>query len=83
MSQCAATDEEVVVQPSVRVHKALKDSMAQIYQQLLRIRARDNLDAEMEAVIQMLAEEFNDLKPAEEETRGDQENQRMWNLERN
>ncbi len=83
MSQCAATDEEVVVQPSVRVHKALKDSMAQIYQQLLRIRARDNLDAEMEAVIQMLAEEFNDLKPAEEETRGDQENQSMWNLERN
>lgn len=76
-------DEEVVVQPSVRVHKALKDSMAQIYQQLLRIRARDNLDAEMKAVIQMLAEEFNDLKPAEEETRGDQENQSMWNLERN
>lgn len=71
------------MQPSVRVHKALKDSMAQIYQQLLRIRARDNLDAEMEAVIQMLAEEFNDLKPAEEETRGDQENQSMWNLERN
>lgn len=81
--QCAAMDEEVVVQPSVRVHKALKDSMAQIYQQLLRIRARDNLDAEMKAVIQMLAEEFNDLKPAEEETRGDQENQSMWNLERN
>lgn len=81
--QCAATDEEVVVQPSVRVHKALKDSMAQIYQQLLRIRAKDNLDAEMEAAIQMLAEEFNDLKPAEEETRGDQENQSMWNLECN
>lgn len=83
MLQCAATDEEVVVQPSVRVHKALKDSMAQIYQQLLRIRAKDNLDAEMEAAIQMLAEEFNDLKPAEEETRGDQENQSMWNLECN
>ncbi|WP_198003138.1 hypothetical protein [Olsenella sp. oral taxon 809] len=76
-------DMEVVVQPSVRVHKALKDSMAQIYQQLLRIRAGDNLDAEMEAVIQMLAEEFNDLKPAEEEARVDQENQSMWNLERN
>ena len=56
---------------------------ANLYQQLLRIRARDNLDAEMEAAIQMLAEEFNDLKPAEEETRGDQENQSMWNLERN
>ena len=37
----------------------------------------------MEAVIQMLAEEFNDLKPAEEEARVDQENQSMWNLERN
>lgn len=73
-------DMEVVVQPSVRVHKALKDSMAQIYQQLLRIRAGGSLSSDMEAVIRMLAKEFRDLEPAEEEAQVDQENQSMWNL---
>lgn len=75
-------DMEVVVKPSVRVHKALKESMAGIYQQLLRIRARGALSEEMEATIRMLAEEFHDLKPTVEETQIDQENESMWNLTR-
>lgn len=75
-------DMEVVVKPSVRVHKALEKSMADIYQQLLRIRAGGALSDRMESVIQMLAEEFHDLKPAAEEAQVDKENESLWNLER-
>ena len=53
-------DMEVVVKPSVRVHKALKESMAGIYQQLLRIRAEGVLSEQMEIVIKMLADEYHD-----------------------
>ena len=66
-------DMEVVVQPSVRVHKALKESMGRIYQQLLRIRAGGALSDQMEAVIEMLAEEFRELGPATEESEIDKE----------
>ncbi len=76
-------DMEVVVKPSVRVHKALGESMAGIYQQLLRIRADGSLSNQMESVIRMLAEEFSELKPAAEEAQIDQENESMWNMERN
>ena len=41
-------DMEVVVKPSVRVYKALSESMAGIYQQLLRIRTGGALNDEME-----------------------------------
>lgn len=76
-------DMEVVVKPSARVHKALKESMVGIYQQLLRIRTGGVLSDEMEAIIQMLAEEFCDLKPVVGEAKIDQENRSVWNLERN
>ena len=72
----------MVVKPSVRVHKALSESMAAIYQQLLRIRTEGALSDEMEAVIKMLVEEFCDLRPAVEEAKIDQENESVWNLER-
>lgn len=75
-------DMEVVVKPSVRVHKALKESMAGIYQQLLRIRIGGSLSDQMESVIRMLAEEFSELKPAVEEAQIDKENESMWNMER-
>lgn len=75
-------DMEVVVQPSVRVHKALKESMGRIYQQLLRIRAGGALSDQMEAVIEMLAEEFRELGPATEESEIDKEAKSIWNLER-
>lgn len=75
-------DMDVVVKPSARVHKALKESMAGIYQQLLRIRAGGTLSVQMEAVIEMLAEEFGELGPATEESEIDKEAKSIWNLER-
>lgn len=75
-------DMEVVVKPSARVHRALKESMARIYQQLLRIRAGDALSDQMEAVIEMLAEEFRELGAATEESEIDKETKSIWNLER-
>lgn len=76
-------DMDVVVKPSTKVHKALKESMAKIYQQLLRIRAGGTLSDQMEAVIEMLVEEFTELKIPCEEAQVDQENSHIWNLERN
>lgn len=74
--------EEVIVKPSARVHKALKDSMARIYQQLLRVRAGGVLSNQTEAVIEMLTEEFSELGPATEESEIDKETKSIWNLER-
>lgn len=75
-------DMEVVVKPSVRVHKALKESMGRIYQQLLRIRAGGTLSGQMETVIEILAEEFSELGPATEESEIDKETKNIWNLTR-
>lgn len=75
-------DMDVVVKPSARVHKALKDSMARIYQQLLRIRVGGALGDQTEAVIKMLAEEFSELDSATEESEIDKETKSIWNLER-
>ena len=75
-------DMEVIVKPPARVHKALKDSMARIYQQLLRVRAGGVLSNQMEAVIEMLTEEFRELGPATEESEIDKETKSIWNLER-
>ena len=38
------------------------------------------MSSDMEAVIRMLAKEFRDLEPAEEEAQVYQENQSIWNL---
>lgn len=75
-------DIEVVVKPSAGVHKALKESMARIYRQLLRIRAGGALIDQMEAVIKMLAREFEELGSATEESEIDKEAKSTWNLER-
>ena len=44
-------DHEIVVRPSTRVHKALKGTMAEIYQQLLRIRAGGEISASIEETL--------------------------------
>ena len=41
-------DHEIVVRPSTRVYKALKDTMAEIYPQRLRIRAGGELSDSIE-----------------------------------
>lgn len=76
-------DHEIVVRPSTRVYKALKDAMAEIYQQLLRIRAGGELDASMEETIGLLAKFFDGLAPAADTTSNiDRECESVWDLER-
>lgn len=75
-------DMDVVVKPSARVHKALKESMGRIYQQLLRIRTGGALSDQMVAVIEMIAVEFSELGPATEESEIDKEAKSIWSLER-
>ena len=73
---------EITVKPSTRVYKALKDSMAEIYLQLLRIRAGGELDPSMEAMIRLLAEIFVDLDEGDVTAEIDEENDAVWNMER-
>lgn len=75
-------DHEIVVKPSTRVYKALKDTMAEIYQQLLRIRARGEISASMETTLQVLSTIFSGLEPPEEPAEIDIENQSVWDLKR-
>ena len=76
-------DHEIVVRPSTRVYKALKDAMAEIYQQLLRIRAGGELDASMKEAIGLLAKFFDGLAPAADATSNiDREYESVWDLER-
>ena len=75
-------DEEVVVRPSSRLHKALKDIMGDIYAQLLRIRAGEPLGEELEGVIALLAKEFTDMKPGDATAGIDREAEAIWNMGR-
>ena len=73
---------EITVEPSTRVYKALKDSMAEIYLQLLRIRAGGELNPSMEATIRLLAEIFVGLDEGDVTAEIDEENDAVWNMER-
>ncbi len=75
-------DEEVIVRPSSRLHKALKDSMGNIYAQLLRIRAGEALSNQLEHAITLLAEEFADMKLGDAPADIDREAETIWNLGR-
>lgn len=74
---------EITVKPSTRVYKALKDSMAEIFNlQLLRIRAGGELDPSMEATIRLLAEIFVGLDEGDVTAEVDEENDAVWNMKR-
>lgn len=73
---------EITVKPSTRVYKALKDSMEEIYLQLLRIRAGGELGPSMEATIRLLAEIFVGLDEGDVTAEVDEENDAVWNMER-
>lgn len=76
-------DHEIVVKPSTRVYKALKGTMAEIYQQLLRIRAGGELSASAEQSIELLSKYFAGLAPTENAVAEvDAENEDIWNMER-
>lgn len=75
-------DEEVVVKPSSRLHKALKDIMGDIYAQLLRIRAGEPLGVELEEAIALIAKEFTDMKPGDAPADIDRETEAIWHMGR-
>ena len=75
-------DHEIVVKPSTRVYKALKGTMAEIYMQLLRIRAGGEISASTEAALQVLSTIFAGLEPSEKPAEIDTENQSVWDLKR-
>lgn len=75
-------DHKIVVRPSTRVYKALKDTMAEIYQQLLRIRAGSELSASVEETLLILSNIFAGLESSEEPAEIDIENQSVWDLKR-
>lgn len=75
-------DEEVIVRPSSRLHKALKDIMGNIYAQLLRIRAGEPLSEDLEQALRLLAKEYADLEPEEPPADVDREAEAIWNISR-
>ncbi len=75
-------DEEVVVKPSSRLHKALKGIMGDLYAQLLRIRAGEPLSEELERMIVLLAKEFIDMKPGDAPADIDKETEAIWSMGR-
>lgn len=75
-------DESVIVKPSSRLYKALRDVMGDIYAQLLRIRAGEALSDELEHAISLLANEFVDMKPGEAPADVDREAETIWNMGR-
>ena len=55
-------EREVVVQPSPRVHKALKTQMAEILTELERIAAGDSVPDELLSTINLIATTMDGLK---------------------
>lgn len=54
-------NHHVTVIPNSRVHKALYDEMGQIYRELRRIRKGSDMNPELEAVINRLAQEYTEM----------------------
>jgi len=51
-------NKEIIVKPSPRTHKALKEDMAKVYAQLLRIRQGGALSLSLERTVQLLGTIF-------------------------
>lgn len=55
-------ERDVVVQPSSRIFKALRDQMTGILEELKRIENGANIDDELLATIKIVAETYNGLE---------------------
>ena len=55
-------DRDVVVQPSSRIFKALRDQMTEILEELKRIESGASVDDELLATIKTVAETYNGLE---------------------
>ena len=55
-------ERDVVVQPSSRIFKALRDQMTEILEELKRIESGESVDDELLATIKTVAETYNGLE---------------------
>ena len=55
-------ERDVVVQPSSRIFKALRDQMTEILEELKRIESGASVDDELLAIIKTVAETYNGLE---------------------
>ncbi|MEE1097824.1 MAG: hypothetical protein U0K83_05785 [Bacteroidales bacterium] len=55
-------ERDVVVQPSSRIFKALRDQMTEILEELKRIESGASVDDELLATIKTVAETYNGLE---------------------
>lgn len=55
------TDTEIVVHPSTRTYKALKEEMAKVYAELSRIRSASDMSEELEQRVILLTDIFRNL----------------------
>lgn len=55
------TDTEIVVHPSTRTYKALKEEMAKVYAELSRIRSASDMSEDLVRRVELLADIFRDL----------------------
>ena len=55
-------ERDVVVQPSSRIFKALRDQMTEILEELKRIESGASVDDELLATIKTVAETYNSLE---------------------
>lgn len=60
-------NKAIVVKPSTKVHKALKDEMGNVYAQLLRIRQGGALSPSLERTVVLLANVFVELDASDAE----------------
>lgn len=59
-------NREVVVQGNPRVYKALRNQMAEIYEELMRLKQCGEVSDELLYTLQVMAETLNGLKGEEE-----------------
>ena len=55
-------ERDVIVQPSSRLFKALREQMTDVLTELKRIKNGANVDEELKAVIKTVAETYNSLE---------------------
>lgn len=55
------TDTEIVVHPSTRTYKALKEEMAKVYAELSRIRSASDMSEKLEQRVILLTDIFRNL----------------------
>ncbi len=74
---------EIKVVPSSRIHRALRNQMLAIYQELRRIRTGSEISPELEAVIEILVDEYRGLADEKIVSSVDTEDKSIKQLARN